>query len=309
MFQGLFESRMMSLSHVTSLYFGGRGEAAKKRIQQLKASEYIGERPRQPYHPSLLFLKAKGFRVLSEGGYLSGYPAPSWEHFRKRVWISELTLRHELAVMDAKVAFVSRLQGVEGIEVAEFSTWPMLYQFYVPGERGGKEVLMKPDSFIRVHETDGEEGMLEHAFFLELDRGTEPQKVLTQKASCYRGYYQSGRFAERMGGQAEAYKDYPFIVLMVFKNAERRNNTAVALLQNDPPIKRQTWLTTFAELEKDPLGAIWARPADYLEATEGTAFDPLKVSQEQVYRRNTDREHFVESAIGKQRLFPSAESG
>jgi hypothetical protein len=30
--QGLFESRLMTLTHITHLFFNGRGEAAKKRI-------------------------------------------------------------------------------------------------------------------------------------------------------------------------------------------------------------------------------------------------------------------------------------
>jgi hypothetical protein len=34
--QGLFESRLMTLTHVTHLFFNRHGEAAKKRIQRLK---------------------------------------------------------------------------------------------------------------------------------------------------------------------------------------------------------------------------------------------------------------------------------
>ena len=33
--RGLFESRLMKLSHIAALYFDGSPEAAKKRIQKL----------------------------------------------------------------------------------------------------------------------------------------------------------------------------------------------------------------------------------------------------------------------------------
>jgi hypothetical protein len=33
--QGLFESRLMTLTHITRLYFNGHAEAAKKRVQRL----------------------------------------------------------------------------------------------------------------------------------------------------------------------------------------------------------------------------------------------------------------------------------
>jgi predicted nucleic acid-binding protein len=41
--QGLFESRLMTLNHVTHLYFNGHSEAAKKRIQRLKEDRYVRE--------------------------------------------------------------------------------------------------------------------------------------------------------------------------------------------------------------------------------------------------------------------------
>jgi TraM recognition site of TraD and TraG len=39
--QGLFESRLMTLNHITHLFFDGHGEAAKKRIQRLKEERYV----------------------------------------------------------------------------------------------------------------------------------------------------------------------------------------------------------------------------------------------------------------------------
>jgi len=36
--RGLFESRVMTLAHVSALYFDGKREMAKKRVQKLKAA-------------------------------------------------------------------------------------------------------------------------------------------------------------------------------------------------------------------------------------------------------------------------------
>lgn len=54
--RGLFESRVMTSKHVATLYFEGRAEAAKKRLQKLKTAGFVKERPRRAYEPSLLFL-------------------------------------------------------------------------------------------------------------------------------------------------------------------------------------------------------------------------------------------------------------
>ena len=44
---GLFESRVMTLAHAGTLYFDGKYEMAKKRIQKLKTAGIIRERPRR----------------------------------------------------------------------------------------------------------------------------------------------------------------------------------------------------------------------------------------------------------------------
>src|SRR4051794_2923535 len=69
--KGLFESRVLTLSHIASLHFEGRDEAAKKRVQKLKAGGFIGERPRRVNEPGILFLTRKGFTALESEGLLS----------------------------------------------------------------------------------------------------------------------------------------------------------------------------------------------------------------------------------------------
>ena len=300
--RGLFESRAMISEHATALYFDSKPEAAKKRLQKLKSAGFITERPRQAFEPSVLFLTRKGLKILHERGVLAEYPTFSLPALDRRARVSNLTIHHELEVMDVKVAFHSAIGKMPSASLAEFSTWPMLHEFtaYRHGT-GGAEAPVKPDGFIRIHMTEAG-GRFEHTFFMELDRSSETQDKLTAKASSYLEYYKSGGFALRNGGSREDYKKFPFRVLIVVQNSERRNNTAARLLQATPPIVTMVWLTTLAEVTADPLGAIWIRPSEYRDTTAGTRFDCERNINSFGYRRNAERETFVESKIKKLRL-------
>ena len=72
--RGLFECRVMTKEHAATLYFEGKSEAAKKRLQKLKAMGLISERPRRAFEPSVLFLTRKGLILLQEKGVLAQYP-------------------------------------------------------------------------------------------------------------------------------------------------------------------------------------------------------------------------------------------
>jgi hypothetical protein len=89
---------------------------------------------------------------------------------------------------------------------------------------------------------------------------------------------------------------------MVLLTEERRNNMAERLLQNDPPALTMVWLTTFSEVITDPLGAIWMRPVDYREITQGTQYDPSR-RRTGAYRREPARERLVAAELKKLRLF------
>jgi hypothetical protein len=85
---------------------------------------------------------------------------------------------------------------------------------------------------------------------------------------------------------------------MVFLTEERRNNMAERLLQNDPPALTMVWLTTFSEVQADPLGAIWIRPLDYREITKGTLYDSSR-TRTGAYRRDPAREAMVTEGLSK----------
>jgi hypothetical protein len=294
---------MMTVQHIAAIYFSGKLDAARKRIQRLKATGYIDERPRRAYEPAILFMTKKAFATLQSCGLLESYPQVGWTALEKRVRVSQSTIQHEIEVLDVRAALTMAICRIPTQRIAEFRTWPALYHFTARREDvpGAAEVLMKPDGFIQIAERK-DDAVFEHTFFLEVDRSTETQDTLAEKGVCYVNYYKSGGYAEWLGKPRAAFRDYPFCVLMVLKNAERRNNTAERLLQLNPPIYRQVWLTTSKEIISDPLGAIWVQPREYLEVTKGTAFDPMTQRQKGVYRRQTERERSVEKVICKREL-------
>jgi hypothetical protein len=300
--RGLFESRVMTTDHAAALCFDGNYEPSKKRLQKLKIAGFIGERTRRPFEPSVLFLTRKGLEILQQQGVLADYPPFDLPALERRARVSDLTIRHELEVMDVKTAFHSAIKKLPAFTIAEFSTWPLLHEFttYQPN-RTGAEVPVKPDGFIRFHQMEAT-AKFEHTFFLEVDRSSESQDKLVAKAICYLEHYKSGGFAVRNGATREDYKEFPFRVLMVFKTAERRNNTAERLLQNTPSILTMVWLATTADVTTDPLGAVWIRPSEYRDVTKGSSFDAERQINAFVYRRNAERETFIESRIKKMRL-------
>jgi hypothetical protein len=115
-------------------------------------------------------------------------------------------------------------------------------------------------------------------------------------------YYQSGGYAERSGASRTDFKKFPFRVLIVLESAARRNNLAESLAHNIPPIMTHSWLTTFAEVTADPLGAIWIQPKDYRDVTKGTQFYNERPKRNFEYRHQPEREAFIESKIPKLRL-------
>lgn len=260
--RGLLDARVMTLAHVAALYFEGASEAAKKRVQKLKAAHLVGQRPRNPTEPSILFLAKRGYELLRDTESLDGFPVLSATALAKRPQVSPLTLRHELQVMDVKAALSAAIRKAEGLRVSKFSTYPAQFQFRVIHPAHGEVVTVRPDAMLVVEQSTKDGEPFEHVFFVEVDRSNEVLDIVAEKAVCYRQYYAGGGFAQRHGAPAQAFADYPFRVLMVCKSVERRDNIADRLLELSPPILSQTWLTTHAELIASPLDPIWIEPRD-----------------------------------------------
>ena len=262
MLRGLFECRIMTLAHIAAIHFDSRTEYAKKRLQKLKRAGLVSERPRRVSEPSILSLAKDGLLLLRERGILAEYPTFSLPAVLRRAHVSDRTVRHELAVMDAKAAFHAAVQGHATLSVTEFGTWPRLYEFDARHPQEGT-MTVKPDGFLRIREKTASGSLIDHVFFLEVDRSTEVLDTIASRAACYLDYYRSGRFAAKSGAPRDEYRRHPFRVLIVCKSAERRDNIAARLLQCSPPILTQALLSTQGEVMGDPLGGIWRKPVDF----------------------------------------------
>lgn len=300
---GLFESRLMRLDHAAELYFNGKREAAKKRLQKLKADRFVGEKPRKANEPSILFLTAQGLRYLKEQGLLAPFGNLSSSTMQKRLDVSPFTVAHELVVMDVKVAFTKAFRSA-GASITEFSTWPLLNEFEVPSSPhlSSRNIVVRPDGYLRVDE-QSPEGRFEHVCYLEVDRSTETQSTLALRASCYLTHYSSGGYAKSRGAKREEFKKFPFRVLFVFNNDERRNNFFAHCLQMRDPVRTIAWATTQAEVLSDPLGPIWLRPLDYENAVRNTRFEASRHPFNHVYRREPEREALVEKNAPQHSFF------
>ncbi|HWA87350.1 MAG TPA: replication-relaxation family protein [Opitutus sp.] len=254
--RGLLECRVMTIRHVALLYFDRRQEAAKKRLQKLKRTGLVGERPRAQFQPSIIFLTRGGLQVLREQGILDLYPTFDVPSLERRARVSDLTIQHELAVLDLKVAFQSAA-AAHGLSILECTTWPLLNQFTAPGG------VVKPDAFVRFRSASDDNTTEEHHLFIELDQSTEPLGTLCDRSRRYAAH------AKKICGQMErgvshtGRHQHPFRVLYVLRSRERRDILAERLRTANPPILSLVWLTTFEEASNDPFGAIWLRPIDY----------------------------------------------
>jgi len=182
----------MTAAHIADIYFNGSYEAAKKRLQKIKAAGLITERRRLVIEPSILFLTRKAFILLKNKGFLSAYPPLALSTLEKRAAVSNRTIPHELEVMDMKAAFFTALAKLPKFSIEEFCTWPLLYDFFARRSAYGQKVLVKPDGHILIHENISDDECDEYAFFLEVDRSTEKLDTLVERAACYIDFYRSG---------------------------------------------------------------------------------------------------------------------
>jgi hypothetical protein len=100
----------------------------------------------------------------------------------RRAQVSDLTIKHELEVMDVKAAFHAAIKETGSFSIDVFSTWPLLNEFRAYRPDNGAETPVMPDGFIHINEKAKDGSVWEHTpFFLELDRSNEVQETLVAK--------------------------------------------------------------------------------------------------------------------------------
>lgn len=305
LFRGLYESRVMTIRQIAALYFAGALEMARKRVARLVAGGYLATRRKSlPTLPSGFTLAEAGFGALVENKCLEGLPLMNWSKLQKRLEVKDATLVHELDVLDAKVALVNALASHPTYQVSECSTWPALHQFEST-DSNGASVMVYPDAFLRIEKSEAG-AVFESVYYIEIDRSTESLDVLVARCAAYREHYRLGGYAVACGHDRAAYHDFFFRVLITCVSSERRNNIAVRLLMLPQPILSQVWITTQAELLRNPLGAIWVRPKD-IDAAQCSDTDVSGESRRfDLYRRSGDRERALEERLVKHPLIADA---
>jgi len=260
----LIESRVLTLDQIRAMFFPDTKDMAKKRVQRLKAADFLTERPRRIGEPSILHLTWKAYVALRDGGHVGENSRLSPKTFKRRMAVSGATLTHELMIGDVRTSFIVAMQRSKELELTDFNVWPRRYDFTV--SHGHNRVNVKPDGHLRFSEKRNDEDF-EYDFFLEVDTGSETLDRVVEKCVSYREYHRSGGYAVFCGGKKDESKSYPFRVLVVCRSEDRRNNLAERLLQAKPPFSTMILITTQAECVHDPLGDIWMTAAAYKEGS------------------------------------------
>ena len=129
-----------------------------------------------------------------------------------------MTIRHEILLRDIRATLLQSVSKFE-LELCEFSLNAAELSFNL-----GTGVT-RPDGYFVIGT-----GNRRLRFFLEVDNGTEGQKVLLKRVEAYRSFLQSGSFAERLGVSAEKYRTCQFRVLFVFSSRPRMEKFLLNLL-------------------------------------------------------------------------------
>lgn len=136
---------------------------------------------------------------------------------------SERFLQHRLAVADTHLALVAAGRS-EQLEVVECTVEPASWRRYTGAS--GSRLVLKSD----LHTETGAGDDLVHAWFIEVDLGTESLPTLLRKARDYEAYRRSGVEQDRTGG-------FPVVIWTVThrnpNKAEARRQALREALAND----------------------------------------------------------------------------
>lgn len=133
-------------------------------------------------------------------------------------------VKHRLAIADAHIALV-QADRAQTIELVASAVEPATWRTYIG--LGSARRTLKPDLYAETATTDD----LVHAWFIEIDLGTEHIPTLLAKCREYEAYRQSGIEQDRHGG-------FPLVIWSMTHpdpaNAARRREALVKAIAADP---------------------------------------------------------------------------
>jgi hypothetical protein len=229
--------RLLSRSQIQRLLGFGATTRVNFRLQKLFHNGYL----RRHYLPmfkgssqAIYTLDAGGVPVAAErlGKDTSTFWKPKALH--------PFFLAHQLAVNDVRIAFELSARAHDDHQLLQWLPEEECYdRFFFAGHWQS----LTPDAFLRYRV-----GRQLLSAFVEVDRGTMPNRRFKEKVERYFAYDVSSRYTERYRGQR-------FRVLIIGTSAARLANLKNAAAQ---VAQRYCWLTTREKLhQRGPLATIW----------------------------------------------------
>lgn len=232
------EYRLLSREQIQRLLGFGTVTRANFRLQKLFHHGYLIRHflpTLKGSSQALYMLDRLGLPVAAER--LGKDAAALW---RPKEKLSPFFLAHELAVNEVRMAFELAARAHADNQLLQWLSEEGAFDRFFFGTAWRS---LTPDGFLRYRV-----GRHVLSAFVEVDRGTMPNRRFKEKVERYFAYDVSGRFTERFRGQR-------FRILVVSKNRERLANlkhTAAQVAQ------RHCWFTTLSELQAHgPVAAIW----------------------------------------------------
>jgi hypothetical protein len=188
---------------------------------------YVGNRAGN--RKALYALSAKGAALAS---------ARLWRLSRRSIdrLIVDPSIEHQLAVNALRILVCHRPLP----ERVRLKSWSV---FKEPISAG---VPLKPDGYFELHNDTNSFPM-----FLEVDRGTEGQRIWKQKTESYVRLALSGQFAQMFGPDK-------FRVLVAVSSGRRLESIRAAVARQTPKI---FWFATFESINREGFwSAVWLRP-------------------------------------------------
>ncbi|BBX25012.1 replication-relaxation family protein [Mycolicibacterium alvei] len=223
--------QFLTVHHIEALHFDPIAPAARSRITRL-----VLARLRELRVLGALDRRIGGTRAGSQGLiYHVGVAGDRLlaravrRSARLRYEPSARFLNHRLAIADAHIALIQADQA-QTIELVASAVEPVTWRTFTG--LGASRRTLKPDLFAETATTDD----LVHAWFIEIDLGTESIPTLLKKCREYEAYRQSGIEQDRHGA-------FPLVVWSITHpdpaKAARRRQALAEAIAADPRLPTQ----------------------------------------------------------------------